>query len=160
MSLAVPERPPAADTDEKVRSFQLLAWCKLSGQADMVALASRYTALGKWFKESADTETSAVDADALRPVCTSLARDTVTARKRLGVPDPHLGRAWSTLLAKGRDAAGECTSVLDSETDDVQRNTKMLEQLFGAYEQAGETLPTLTDRVTTALEQWPQWEAD
>ncbi|MFG2352469.1 M48 family metallopeptidase [Streptomyces sp. NPDC048521] len=158
-ALAAPDRPPAADTNERVRSFQLLAWFKASGQADIVALASRYTDLGTWFKESMDAETGAIDGDALRPVCTGLARDTSTARRHLGVPDPELGRAWSALLAKSRDAARECTSVLDSKSDDVRRNTKMVEQLFDAYEQASDVLPTLTDRVDTALKQWPQWKA-
>lgn len=157
-ALAVPERPPAAGTDERVRSFQLLAWFRTSGQADIVAVASRYTAFARWFKESTDAETGAVDGDTLRPVCAGLARDTATARRHLGVPDPELGRAWSTLLAKSRDAARECTSVLGSKTDDVRRNTKMLEDLVAAYEQAAETIPSLTKRVTTALEQWPQWK--
>ncbi|MGW2098843.1 M48 family metallopeptidase [Streptomyces olivaceoviridis] len=157
-ALVVPDRPPAADTGERVRSFQLLAWFKTSGQADIVAVASRYTAFAQWFKESTDAETGAIDGDTLRPVCAGLARDTATARRHLGVPDPELGRAWSTLLAKSRDAARECTSVLDSRTDDVRRNTKMLEDLVAAYEQATRTVPSLTQRVTTALEQWPQWK--
>ncbi|MGW2031284.1 hypothetical protein [Streptomyces sp. NPDC001761] len=88
----------------------------------------------------------------------SLARDTATARRHLGVPDPELGRAWSALLAKGRDAARACTSVLDSDTDDVRRNTKMPEDLDAAYEQATRTVPLPTERVTTALEQWPRWK--
>ncbi|MFJ5226215.1 hypothetical protein [Streptomyces sp. NPDC088400] len=104
-------------------------------------------------------ETGAFDGDALRPVCTGIARDTATAQHHLDVPDPELGREWSALLAKSRDAARECTSVLGSETDDVRRNTKMLEQLFDTYEQAGDALPRLTDRVSTALKQWPQWKA-
>ncbi|MGW2700055.1 M48 family metallopeptidase [Streptomyces sp. NPDC001340] len=157
-ALAVPNRPSAADSNERVGSFQLLAWFKMSGQADMVALASRYTDLAKWLKESTDAETGAVDGTTLRPVCTGLTRDTATAQHHLGVPDPQLGRAWSTLLTKSRDAARECTSVLDSQTDDVQRNTRMLEQLFDAYKEAGKVLSPLTDRVTTALEQWPQWK--
>ncbi|MGW0508083.1 M48 family metalloprotease [Streptomyces olivaceoviridis] len=157
-ALVVPDRPPAAGTGERVRSFQLLAWFKTSGQADIVAVASRYTAFAQWFKESTDAETGAIDGDTLRPVCAGLARDTATARRHLGVPDPELGRAWSTLLAKSRDAARECTSVLDSRTDDVRRNTKMLEDLVAAYEQATRTVPSLTQRVTTALEQWPQWK--
>ncbi|ALO92037.1 hypothetical protein SHL15_0846 [Streptomyces hygroscopicus subsp. limoneus] len=157
-ALVVPDRPPAAGTGERVRSFQLLAWFKTSGQADIVAVASRYTAFARWFKESTDAETGAIDGDTLRPVCAGLARDTATARRHLGVPDPELGRAWSTLLAKSRDAARECTSVLDSRTDDVRRNTKMLEDLVAAYEQATRTVPSLTQRVTTALEQWPQWK--
>lgn len=158
-ALAVPNRPPATDTDERVRSFQLLAWFKTSGQADIVALSSRYVELEKWLKESTDAESGAFDGDALRPVCTGIARDTTTAQHHLGVPDPELGREWSALLAKSRDAARECTSVLGSETDDVRRNTKMLEQLFDAYEQAGDAFPRLTDRVSTALKQWPQWKA-
>jgi hypothetical protein len=157
-ALVVPDRPPAAGTGERVRSFQLLAWFKTSGQADIVAVASRYTAFAQWFKESTDADTGAIDGDTLRPVCAGLARDTATARRHLGVPDPELGRAWSTLLAKSRDAARECTSVLDSRTDDVRRNTKMLEDLVAAYEQATRTVPSLTQRVTTALEQWPQWK--
>ncbi|MFE1198239.1 M48 family metallopeptidase [Streptomyces olivaceoviridis] len=157
-ALVVPDRPPAAGTGERVRSFQLLAWFKTSGQADIVAVASRYTAFAQWFKESTDAETGAIDGDTLRPVCAGLARDTATARRHLGVPDPELGRAWSTLLAKSRDAARECTSMLDSRTDDVRRNTKMLEDLVAAYEQATRTVPSLTQRVTTALEQWPQWK--
>ncbi|MGV9933011.1 M48 family metallopeptidase [Streptomyces olivaceoviridis] len=157
-ALVVPERPPAAGTGERVRSFQLLAWFKTSGQADIVAVASRYTAFAQWFKESTDADTGAIDGDTLRPVCAGLARDTATARRHLGVPDPELGRAWSTLLAKSRDAARECTSVLDSRTYDVRRNTKMLEDLVAAYEQATRTVPSLTQRVTTALEQWPQWK--
>ncbi|MGW5498076.1 M48 family metalloprotease [Streptomyces olivaceoviridis] len=157
-ALVVPDRPPTAGTGERVRSFQLLAWFKTSGQADIVAVASRYTAFAQWFKESTDAETGAIDGDTLRPVCAGLARDTATARRHLGVPDPELGRAWSTLLAKSRDAARECTSVLDSRTDDVRRNTKMLEDLVAAYEQATRTVPSLTQRVTTALEQWPQWK--
>ncbi|MET9014073.1 M48 family metalloprotease [Streptomyces olivaceoviridis] len=157
-ALVVPDRPPAAGTGERVRSFQLLAWFKTSGQADIVAVASRYTAFAQWFKESTDAETGAIDGDTLRPVCAGLARDTATARRHLGVPDPELGRAWSTLLANSRDAARECTSVLDSRTDDVRRNTKMLEDLVAAYEQATRTVPSLTQRVTTALEQWPQWK--
>ncbi|MEW2511897.1 M56 family metallopeptidase [Streptomyces sp. NPDC046870] len=156
-ALAVPARPPAVGTDDRVRGFQLLAWFKTSGQADIVAVTSRYTAFAKWFKESTDATTGAVDGDSLRPVCVGLARDTATARRHLGVPDPVLGRAWSALLAKGRDAARECTSVLDSDTDDVRRNTKMLEDLVAAYEQATKTVPPLTERVSTALEQWPQW---
>ncbi|MFE9354458.1 M48 family metalloprotease [Streptomyces olivaceoviridis] len=157
-ALVVPDRPPAAGTGERVRSFQLLAWFKTSGQADIVAVASRYTAFAQWFKESTDADTGAIDGDTLRPVCAGLARDTATARRHLGVPDPELGRAWSTLLAKSRDAARECTSVLDSRTDDVRRNTKMLEDLVAAYEQATRTVPSLTQRVTTALDQWPQWK--
>ncbi|MFF5550885.1 M48 family metallopeptidase [Streptomyces olivaceoviridis] len=157
-ALVVPDRPPAAGTGERVRSFQLLAWFKTSGQADIVAVASRYTAFAQWFKESTDADTGAIDGDTLRPVCAGLARDTATARRHLGVPDPELGRAWSTLLAKSRDAARECTSVLGSRTDDVRRNTKMLEDLVAAYEQATRTVPSLTQRVTTALEQWPQWK--
>lgn len=49
-------------------------------------------------------------------------------------------------------------SVLDSDTDDVRRNTKMPEDLVAAYEQATRTVPLLTERVTTALEQWPRWK--
>ncbi|MEE1751195.1 M48 family metalloprotease [Streptomyces sp. SP18CS02] len=158
-ALAMPERPPATDTAEGVRSFQLLAWFKTSGQADVVALSAHYVALEKWLKQSTDAENDTFDGDALRPICTGLARDTATARDHLGIPDPELGRKWSALLAKSRDAARECTSVLDSQTDDVQRNTKMLEQLFDAYAQAGDALPDLTDRVGTALNQWPQWKA-
>ncbi|WP_234339900.1 MULTISPECIES: M48 family metalloprotease [Streptomyces] len=157
-ALAVPDRPPAAGTGERVRSFQLLAWFKTSGQADIVAVASRYTTFAQWFTESTDAETGAVDGDTLRPICAGLARDAATARRHLGVPDPELGRAWSTLLTKSRDAARECTSVLDARTDDVQRNTKMLEDLVAAYQQATRTVPPLTKRVTTALEQWPQWK--
>ena len=158
-ALSVPNRPPAADTDERVRSFQLLAWFKVSGQADIVALASRYSDLAKWLKELTDAGTDSFDGDALRPLCTGLARDTATARHHLGVPDPELGREWSTLLTVGRDAARECTSVLDSDTSDEQRNTKMLKQLFDAYDQAAHALSPLSDRVDTALKQWPQWKA-
>ncbi|GGP93517.1 M56 family metallopeptidase [Streptomyces roseolilacinus] len=158
-ALAVPRRPPAADTDARVRAFQLLAWFKVGGQADMVALASRYAEFEKWFKESTNPDTGAFDGDALRPVCAGLARDTATARRHLGVPDPELDRSWSALLAKSRDAARTCTSTLDSDRNDVARNTRMLERLFDAYEQAGGTLPRLTDRVDTALEQWPRWKA-
>lgn len=158
-ALTVPDRPSAVTSNERVGSFQLLAWFKTSGQADMVALASRYTDLAKWLKESTDAGTDAIDGRTLRPVCTGLARATATAQHHLGVPDPELGRTWSALLTKSRDAARECTSVLDSETDDVQRNTRMLEQLFDAYKQAGKALSALADHVTTALERWPQWKA-
>ncbi|MFJ1747277.1 hypothetical protein ACIOJD_13670 [Streptomyces sp. NPDC088116] len=105
--------------------------------------------------ESTHAESGAVDGDALRPVCTGIARDTATARHHLGVPDPEVGPKWSAPLAKSRDAARECTSVPDSKTDDVQPNTKMLEYLFDAYEQAASALSRLTRRGSTALKQWP-----
>ncbi|SOE08036.1 M48 family metallopeptidase [Streptomyces sp. Ag109_G2-15] len=155
---AVPARPEPAGTAEKVRDFQLLAWFKVGGQADIVALASRYDEFAKWFK-GLNADKGSFDGDTLHPLCDDLARDTATARRHLRVPDPGLDRKWSTLLDRGGDAAGECKAVLDGSGDDVDRNTKMLQQLVAAFKQAQVTLPPLTDRVSAALKRWPEWKA-
>ncbi|MFC9431396.1 hypothetical protein [Streptomyces sp. NPDC056987] len=109
---AVPVRPEPVDTDDKVRDFQLLAWFKVSGQADIVALSGRYVELALWV-QNLNAENGTGDADTLRPVCAGLARDTATARRHLRVPDPDLDQKWSTLLNRSRSAAAECKAVLN-----------------------------------------------
>ncbi|MET8829820.1 M48 family metalloprotease [Streptomyces sp. NPDC004610] len=159
-ALAIPTSPPPADTDERVRSFQMLAWFTTSGQDDMSALAGRYSAFGTWLTEAADAGTDTIDGDVLRPLCAGLAEDAATAQEHLGVPDPGLGEAWTTLLTDTRDAAEECLALIDSPETDVQRNVDMLNRLVDGHIAAGRTLPSLTDRVDAALEHWPKWAGD
>jgi hypothetical protein len=153
-----PARPGPADAGERLRDFQLLAWFKVGGQSDIVAQADRYGELAQWFVDL-DAKKGSFDADTLRPVCARLARDTATARRHLRVPDPGLEREWSALLDRGADAAAECGAVLDGSGDDVDRNTRMLEQLASAVKQVEPALTPLTERVSTAREHWPQWKA-
>ncbi|TMR02405.1 hypothetical protein ETD83_12745 [Actinomadura soli] len=155
----VPARPEPADTDEKVRDLQLLAWYTLGGHADMVALTDRYAELAEGLFQELNAKKATLDGDTLRPLCDGLARDTATARRHLRVPDLGLDRKWSTLLDRGRDAAAECMAVLDGSGDDVERNAKMLERLGAALEQTQVALPPLTDRVSAALARWPEWKA-
>ncbi|MEV0534209.1 M56 family metallopeptidase [Kitasatospora sp. NPDC050463] len=153
---AVPVRPEPVGTNDKVRDMQLLAWFSVGGQDDMGALSSRYIELAMWM-QNLNTEDGTGNSDALRPVCAGLARDTATARRHLRVPDADLDQKWSTLLDRGKSAAAECKAVLDGSANDVARNTRMLNQLVAAVEQAGATLSPLTERVAAVQERWPQW---
>lgn len=154
--------PPVPGASERIRTFQLLAWFKVSGQRSILQLTADYGRFRKQLDEmvaaakSRPREMVRFDSKRLRTTCAALNKDA-TAARRLAIPDRDLEGPWSSWLKTTVDASRRCVDLVDSNRNNADENDAMLNGLFQGYSRTTKAVGPVVRQVEAAARVWPQW---
>ncbi|BDM74241.1 hypothetical protein HEK616_77280 (plasmid) [Streptomyces nigrescens] len=154
--------PPLPRASERIRTFQLLAWFKVSGQRSILQLTKDYGGFRKQLDEMVQAANSRprdmvrFDSKRLRRTCAALTKDA-TAARRLAIPDHDLQGPWSSWLDATVDAGRRCVDLVDSDRNNPTENDAMLNGLFQGYSQSTKAVGPVVREVQAAARFWPRW---